>query len=44
MIVILFGVKNNEVGFVVVFALAALIIVLATGGRLGYTRPAESIR
>ena len=41
---ILPGAKNNEVGPVFVFALAALIIVLATRGRLGYTRPAESIR
>jgi membrane protease YdiL (CAAX protease family) len=30
------GAKNNEVGPVVVFGLAALIIVLATRGRLGY--------
>jgi membrane protease YdiL (CAAX protease family) len=34
------GAKNNEVGPAVVFALAALLIVLATRGRLGYT-PAE---
>ena len=33
---ILPGAKNNEVGPVIVFALAALIIVLATRGRLGY--------
>ena len=39
---ILPGAKNNEVGPVFVFALAALIIVLATRGRLGYTAPAES--
>jgi len=37
---ILPGAKNNEVGPVAVFALAALVIVLATRGRLGYS-PAE---
>jgi uncharacterized protein len=30
------GAKNNEVGPVIVFGLAALVIVLATRGRLGY--------
>ena len=37
---ILPGAKNNEVGPVIVFTLAALIIVLATRGRLGYV-PAD---
>ena len=41
---ILPGAKNNEVGPVFVFGLAALVIVLATRGRLGYTSPAESNR
>jgi uncharacterized protein len=36
---ILPGAKNNEVGPVVVFAAAALIIVIATRGRLGYAPP-----
>jgi membrane protease YdiL (CAAX protease family) len=31
------GAKNNEVGPVAVFAVAALVIVIATRGRLGYT-------
>ena len=35
------GAKNNEVGPVIVFGLAALVIVLATRGRLGFT-PAEA--
>src|SRR5207237_495382 len=41
---ILPGAKNNEVGPVFVVALAALIIVLATRGRLGYPRPAERLQ
>jgi CAAX protease family protein len=36
---ILPGAKNNEVGPVVVFAAVALIIVIATRGRLGYAPP-----
>jgi uncharacterized protein len=39
---ILPGAKNNEVGPVAVFALAALVIVLATRGRLGYAPAKET--